>query len=359
MTGATVPLPALPVEAPPPKQPWWKPKSKSSRAAAALAVAEGPPPDLPPAPIVVAPQPGAMPGATPEEEPCPYCGASTLISHRSCRACKNSLMAAGTRREQRSIALKILVGLYGLGLLGALLGSLMQIGGLFELVNTGVLPGTYAAGIGGGTLLFLLFYAWLTFALWQRKAVAYILHWIGVIIGLLNTVGVIILVFVGASAFAELGDLAGTDAEMMTQVLGAFTGIMMGVVFCNVIIMAIYLGLSVACRGDFFAPKVRMSTAGNSAGAEPFNTGIQYRNRGMWYMASRAWEAAVASSPDDATARHALGLAYAQLKRYDKAHELLLKAQDLEPDNPRIRQDLGVIERRLAKQPAQPVADNQ
>lgn len=62
-------------------------------------------------------------------------------------------------------------------------------------------------------------------------------------------------------------------------------------------------------------------------------------------------EGAVASSDKDATARHALGLAYAQLKRYEDAYTTLQTALELAPDNPHIREDLKLVERRLARKP--------
>jgi Flp pilus assembly protein TadD len=66
-------------------------------------------------------------------------------------------------------------------------------------------------------------------------------------------------------------------------------------------------------------------------------------------MASQAWERAVHDSPRDATARRALGLAYAQLKRYDEARATLQEAQALAPSDPQLVEDLALVERLAAK----------
>jgi Flp pilus assembly protein TadD len=116
------------------------------------------------------------------------------------------------------------------------------------------------------------------------------------------------------------------------------------VVLCNLLIYGVYIALTVLSHRDFYGEMARMSMAGVSTGEEPYNAGIQYRNRGMWFMAAHAWERAALQAPNDATARRALGLAYAQLRRYEQARLTLQEASALAPDDPQLAEDLALVE---------------
>ena len=80
-----------------------------------------------------------------------------------------------------------------------------------------------------------------------------------------------------------------------------------------------------------------------------YNYGIAYKERGMWFMAAKEWEGAVKKRPREVKYRHALGLAYAQLKHFDRAIAALKDALTIEPNNKTIQNDIALIEQLKAK----------
>jgi tetratricopeptide (TPR) repeat protein len=76
-----------------------------------------------------------------------------------------------------------------------------------------------------------------------------------------------------------------------------------------------------------------------------YNAGIAYKDRGMWYMAAREWEAALQQRPHELNYRHALGLAYARLGWFDVALETLRRASDQAPNDKAIAESLAAVER--------------
>jgi Flp pilus assembly protein TadD len=285
-----------------------------------------------------------------DEEPCPYCGAATPLRERSCRACRKSLMVRRQPRDKRSVALSLLAGLWALSSLSALAGGVLLIIPLVMLSlqarSLGLdMPLVPLAAIIVGVLVSVALCVMTTLGLFRRQRWAYITHWATLALGLLMTaLSVVFISVIGADALgAELG---GDAAEQL-----AAAGSLGGVLLCNLVIYGAYITLSVLSHRDFYGEMARLSIDGISTGEEPYNAGIMYRNRGMWYMAAHAWERAIHQSPMDATARRALGLAYAQLKRYDEARAALREAIALAPNNPQLTDDLGLVER-LATQAA-------
>ena len=80
-----------------------------------------------------------------------------------------------------------------------------------------------------------------------------------------------------------------------------------------------------------------------------YNNGIAYRDRGMWYMAAREWEAAARKKPREANYLHALGLAYARLKRFEHARATLDQALRAAPDHPKIKESRALVDRMAAQ----------
>ncbi len=283
------------------------------------------------------------------EEPCPYCGAVTRLSERSCRSCRKSLMVRRQPRDKRSVALTILAGLWALSTLGGLIGSVL-------LIIPIVILTTQAASLGlelpiiplvsaiAAALVGVAFCGSTTLGLFRRQRWAYITNWVTLILGLLMTVAWVVLAGMVGAAALSLPELSSQRAEPL-----AAAGSLGGAMLCNLVIYAGYIALSVMSHRDFYGEKARLTIEGISTGGEPYNAGILYRNRGMWYMAAHAWERAVQESPRDATARRALGLAYAQLKRYDEARITLREAQALTPDDPQLVEDLALVERLAAQ----------
>jgi tetratricopeptide (TPR) repeat protein len=102
---------------------------------------------------------------------------------------------------------------------------------------------------------------------------------------------------------------------------------------------------------DFYGPKERfVSEVRGSTDYELFNTGLALQRKGMWWMAMKQWEAAVANSPRDTDYLHALTVAYAKLGEWEKARETIAKAIKVAPDNPALKQVQERIERAIAAQ---------
>ncbi len=277
---------------------------------------------------------------------CPYCGAQTSPKLSHCPACRRSLMIRGQPPEKRSTALTILAILWGIGSLFALLATVgvllltlpliqmtMEFGAAFPF---GLLTPLIIAIIYTGVNIAI------TVGLLRRRRWAYIIN---VILLVLNVIGILLALIFGAAVMALLvGGMASADLPADASILTLFSG---GVGFliglAPIILIAVLTYLS---YGDFYGPKLRITTTIGDQDAEGhYNIGVACKNRGMWYMAAREWATAVHMSPNDADYRRALGLAYAQLKRFDDSLQELRSAQDLAPNDARIHEDITVIER--------------
>jgi tetratricopeptide (TPR) repeat protein len=274
--------------------------------AVAESVADRPPAD--PAPIVAP--------AT-SENPCPYCGAPTALTQKRCTQCQNSLMIRGAPRAPRSLALTILGWLWCVGGVLSLLGaalilalSFMPQGGrpgqpatqapLLANAILSMIGGLISLGIGRGLL--------------RRARWAYIAHCI------LTALGLIVLLIqaaVGGGLLLALTRSSGGALSPGQARAAAVPGIVLGaIIFCVVAWELIYLLLTVLSYRDFYGPALRfLPTVEATDHMGHYNNGVAYKNRGMWYMAAKEWEAAVGRAPRDLSYLHALGLAYAQIKQ--------------------------------------------
>jgi tetratricopeptide (TPR) repeat protein len=189
-----------------------------------------------------------------------------------------------------------------------------------------------------------MFYIILARSLLARRLWAYITNIVLIVLSFFSTlfsVGVgslligSLLVSLGRARNAE--SVAGTASLIVVAVLG--------IAFVLLPIILTYLSY-----GDFYGPKVRFQPI-----VEPaehlvhYNNGIAYKNRGMWYMATQEWEVAVSKKPHEPNYLHALGLAYAQLKQFEKARAMLDRAAQVAPDNPQIKESRALIDQMATK----------
>lgn len=361
-TGNTIELPAEAVQAPP-KQPWWsRQKPKVAAPPTGMPPSAAPPPGTPqvaapPPPSAVAARPSLeLPRFVAEdseaEEPCPYCGATTLIGHRSCPACRKSLMMRGQPRAKRSVALMILVVIYALNSLGTLVGGVMLIIAVVGLASAFAeasgrdFPYPPVVGLVLAVLILVGSFIAITLGLYRRKPGAYIAHCVNAGFSALSIIGLIALST--AAGAALLRTFSQLEPQRAGEAAGAVGSLGMAIVG-NVIVFAGFLALTVLSHHDFYGRKARMSTAGLTSTGDPYNAGISYRNRGMWYMAAHEWELAVIAAPGDVRVRRALGLAYAQIKRYEAARDALGAALAMAPGDPQLTEDLTIVERLAAK----------
>lgn len=309
-----------------------------------------PPPAAPSAPAVAAAATAALPAlpqSTVETFPCAYCGAPNTLSQERCQSCRQSLMIRGAINEKRSLSTTVLGALWALSTVGWLLVSLALIGiGIYLATNNNsleignrIIRGDYFIPLITGVILLLWtgFLFMMTRGLFRRARWAYIVHciWMGLsVLALLFR----ILVLLAALALSDLPRSEILDSETMVALVSSF------------VITMLFLALTISARRDFFGPMLRFQPiVEGGSHMDHYNNGIAYKNRGMMFMATQEWEAAVSSAPRDVVYLHALGLGYAQIKQFDKARETLDKALVYAPNDAGLQESRAYIEQLAAK----------
>lgn len=282
--------------------------------------------------------------------PCPYCGATTELADSRCPRCRRSLMTRVGIPEKRSASTTVLAVLWAISALLTLLGTLGAIASLRSastaLRPTGVYSGPYSAGIVVFLVAICFFQFAVTYGLWVRMRWAYIAQVIVTALGFI--INIVQLVVTATSMGLLLASLSSR-----TPGLGAAGGISAGMIVCMLILALIPVALTVSSYGDFFGQKARIDTEVGPA-ADPrinYNNGLAYKNKGMWYLAAREWEASLAKAPADVASLHALALAYAQLKQFDQARTTIQRAINVAPDNSALQDSRALIDQ-LAMQGA-------
>ena len=292
--------------------------------------------------------------------PCLYCGALNALENRSCAKCRNSLMIRSATREKRSVPLTIV------GILWILSGVLQALGGL---ASTGIgmfAFSTFQAQMQRYSKTSIPFPTQLLLPL----AVGLVAGGISIAIGrgLLRRerwAYIVLLVLTGLNVLASLGMflLGALSARGLAQVLndprlaavgtdnvGRITGSIVAILLVALVIQLLYLLLVGLSYRDFWGRMVRFQPALDDGDhREHYNSGVIYKNRGMWYMAAQEWEVADKMKPRDASYMHALGLAYAQLKRFDQSRATLELALQVAPDNQQINESRALIDQLAAK----------
>jgi tetratricopeptide (TPR) repeat protein len=97
---------------------------------------------------------------------------------------------------------------------------------------------------------------------------------------------------------------------------------------------------------DVFAPMQRIAVrVAVAKPAQHYNNGLDYKNRGMWYMAAQEWAAAVKDAPHEPNFLHALGLAFAQLGQFDRARSTLDFALQVAPADAGLAESRALVDR--------------
>ena len=291
----------------------------------------------------------------PTRDRCPYCGELNKPDRAWCRRCDRSLMIRGPVRAQRSPWLSILGILWVLGGVLGILGAIAGLIGALVLYNSvrGSLS-DFPLIIVVVCVIIALFYGGqiaLARAMMNRARWAY---WIIAVLTALQ-LGGSLLGALGAAAtirdaIAQAPQALLPSSEAAT-VAAAVTDIFGTVVLIDVGIKACFMLLVGLSWRDFYGLKERfVSEVHGNTDYELFNTGLALQRKGMWWMAMKQWEAAVANSPRDTDYLHALTVAYAKLGEWEKARETIAKAIKVAPDNPALKQVQERIERTIAAQ---------
>ncbi|NJN68404.1 MAG: tetratricopeptide repeat protein [Chloroflexaceae bacterium] len=227
---------------------------------------------------------------------CPYCGAQTTHQQRTCPQCRASLMVRVRSRQTRSVALSFLGGLWGIG-------SLMVVALNFFLVGR---DARYAVPLLLGVASF------------------------GVAVGLLQR-----------HRWAYLTMLVSMVPLLFLSFEFAFW----------IILVPLVILIPRSYR-DFYPLRQRFIPAmADRSHQQHHEAGVYYKRRGMWFLATQEWKAAVEKDPEQVTYRLSLGLAYAQLGQTERARSELQKALTIRPDDPNIQAAIKLIEARAHPRP--------
>ncbi len=321
--GATMPVPATPATAP-----TTKPRRKEK---------------------VLPPEEG-----DPARDCCPYCGELNKPDRRWCRRCDRSLMIRGPVREKRSPWLSIL------GIFWIIGGALGILGAIAGLIGALVLYNSAMGSLSDFPLIIVVVFVIIAIIYGGQIAIARAMmnraRWAYWIIAVLTALQLVssLLSALGAAAIISAG-LAQAQAflppEEASAAVTAITSFLGTIVLFDIGIKAFFMLLVGLSWRDFYGPKERfVSEVRGNTDYELFNTGLALQRKGMWWMAMKQWEAAVANSPRDVDYLHALTVAYAKLEQWDKARETIAGAIRIAPDNPALKQIQERIERMSAVQ---------
>lgn len=321
---------------------------------------------VPPDPLVV-PQPAAPPARQPIREPvppaasertatievpepelpCPYCGAPTEQRQHNCLNCRKSLMFEAPAAPQRSIWTTLLgwlrmadaafAVLAGLALLASAV-LVWQTGRSVAQANLPFVLATLAVGVFA--------YAWLLYAIgravWQRMRWGYLASAALLLVSILG--------YLGRMAIPGLATQINPELAQNPQFQSASGQANTISLACITLVFVSQIALLALSFRDFFRPKQRFQpVVPKGEPVEHYNRGVAYKDRGMWYMAMREWEMAILRAPRDLNYLHALGLAYAQLGRFERARTTLDRALGLAPGHRQLTESRALVEQMARK----------
>lgn len=282
--------------------------------------------------------------------PCPYCGAPTALSQRHCLKCKRDLEIRAHTEQKRSFALTILGGYYWLsGIIVTLAGVVILIGAIVAFqasTRPSAPPTAVSAAIFLATVavVFLIFGVGTIYLGWGLHQTARWAFYVACVFTALSVIG--IFANMGFAA-VMLNYAAGLLSAQQINAIRASAG---SSALCNTIMVFFELVLLGLVYREFFGQRQRfIPSFPITDHAIHYNNGVAYKNRGMWYMAMREWESAVARAQNNVSYLHALGLAYAQLQRFEQARTTLDRAIALDPKQNQLHESRQLIEKMAAR----------
>jgi hypothetical protein len=294
----------------------------------------------------------------PVDDPCPYCGAATLADSKRCPSCGKQLMIRAEGTEKRSKALTSLGTLWSVGGIFSLLGAALVVFMLIMLQRSGSFYGLRMADLTRagvsiaimygrilGSVFYGVFQLVIARGLFQRK------RWAWVVTAILQVLQLLAVLVVALSfSFVSRMMLAGAPggaSQPMSPINSAVFTLVIVLLFIPQIIALLLLFLS---YGDVFAPMQRQVLRVDVVTpVKHYNNGLDYKNRGMWYMAAQEWATAVKHAPFEPNFLHALGLAFVQLGQFDRARITLDFACQVAPADAGIIDSRALVDRMSAK----------
>jgi tetratricopeptide (TPR) repeat protein len=292
------------------------------------------------------------------DDPCPYCGAATPPEARGCPSCGKSLMVRAEGVEQRSKALTSLGVLWVIGGISSLLGAALLVAALVLLQRSGrfygitmaeiTRSGASMASLYGrlfGYVIYGVFQLLIARGLFQRKRWAWVVT--AILQGLQLLASLLLVVFFSVLSRMFLVATSGAASRSGSPLGSAFLIVLAVLLFLPQITGLFLLLLS---YGDVFAPMQRqVLRVGVVSPVKHYNNGLDYKNRGMWYMAAQEWASAVKNAPFEPNFLHALGLAFVQLGQFERARITLDFACQVAPADTAILDSRALVDRMAAK----------
>ena len=293
----------------------------------------------------------------PINDACPYCGAAASPEAKRCSSCGKQLMMRAAGDQKRSKALTTLGGLWSIGGIFSLLGAALVVAVLVMLQRNGSFYGITIAALAKsgvsiaslysrllGGVVYGVFQLVIARGLLKRKRWAWIVTAVLQVLQLLATL--LIVVFFAVLSRMVLAGLPGGTSQSSSP-LGTVFFILVILLFVPQIIALLLLFFS---YGDVFAPMQRqVLSLGVVSPATHYNNGLDYKNRGMWYMAAQEWATAVKHAPLEPNFLHALGLAFVQLGQFDRARITLDFARQVAPADAGIVDSRALVDKMAAK----------
>jgi tetratricopeptide (TPR) repeat protein len=290
----------------------------------------------------------------PLNDACPYCGVAAPSELKRCPSCGKQLMERAEGTEKRSKALTTLGGLWTIGGIFSLLGAALVVALLIMLQRNGTFLGITKASLARsgastaslygrliGGVIYGVFQLVIAHGLLHRKRWAWIVSAILQVLQLIAAL--LIVVFFAAISRMVLAGISGGAAQSGSPLGSVFLIVLILVLFAPQIIALLLLFFS---YGDVFAPMQRQVLRLDVVSpAKHYNKGLDYKNRGMWYMAAQEWATAVKHAPLEPNFLHALGLAFVQLKQFDRARITLDFARQIAPNNTTIVDSRAMVDR--------------
>jgi hypothetical protein len=209
-----------------------------------------------------------------------------------------------------------------------------------DLARAGVAVASLYGRVLGGVVYgaFQLLIAW---GLFGRKRWAWIVA--AILQGLQFLGMLLIVIFFSVISRMVLMSMPGAAARSGSPVSSVLFTVIMLLLFLPQIISLLLLFFS---YGDVFAPMQRqVLRVGAASPVKHYNDGLDYKNRGMWYMAAQEWATAVKNAPYEPSFLHALGLAFAQLGQFDRARITLDFALQVVPADAGIADSRALVDK--------------
>lgn len=289
-----------------------------------------------------------LPDAIDDPYQCPYCGSLPDEHAKRCPSCGKGLYMRVAKTRTTGLLNFVLILLSVLAIFGLAQGVPALLAVAQQNATTrnnldGLLQIPGFAFIFGNFLQFTPQLINVLLATAAVRAVGYFL----VMLGLREKWR---LAFYSALILAALDSLW----QIALMAIG-YTSVVIGLLNLGLAIMALVLLFGLSYELTVNEQRILVQPDGNLQGAASFfERGHVYRERGMWALAVAQWRKALGLAPGQLDYYKHLGIAYTQIKRYDRSVRVLEEAHRQAPDNAEIAEILRLVQQKAQKSASPP-----